>query len=257
VQPHLLRDKGSVRLRRVLFEGGMDLSNDSSNEQFIAIENLAWTIRQVSESNGAEETTEDQSDALLHNQPTANRDLSRTVKTPSIECIIIHHDQYFSFGNASKTNPAWKMAIKTMKGIIQKGDSFLSSLVDPSSATEALPVFAVADVSFWVLRDFGTCLMKRTNELSVGAACVDATEMHPEHKRVIKTLGRAIENFMKRNHFWPSGSHGQAHQLKKVNVVVFLYSNMDDSFDMVTLESRQVDGASHETGKYCRRSRNH
>jgi len=103
-----------------------------------------------------------------------------------------------------------------MKGMIQKGDAFLSSLVDPSSSSEAHPVFAIADVSFWVLRDFGTCLMKRTDKMSVAVACVDATQMHPNHKRVIKTLGRAIKNFMTHNHFCPSGSHAQAHQLKKV-----------------------------------------
>lgn len=257
VQPHLLRDKGSVRLRHVLGDGGGADSSSSGNEQFVAIDNLAWTIRELcpETSNGVDESTEDQPDSLIQNQSSNIRDSSRSLK-PSVDCIFVDHDQYFDSDKpVSKADvPNWKALLKTMKGIAQKGESFVSSMADPSTngAGDFLPIFAVADVSFWVLRDFGTMLMKRANERSTTGACLEIKEQYPKHKRTIKTLGSAIDNFMKSNGFWvTTGSHGNA--VPKVVVIILLYSKVDDRFDMVTLESGLSDGASNDHGRHNRR----
>jgi hypothetical protein len=139
-----------------------------------------------------------------------------------------------------------KHIIKAMKSITQRCESFVSSMADPSlsGGSESLPVFAVADLSFFLLRDFGTCLMKRARtEHTAAGASLEITEVHPKHKRVLKTLGVAIDNFMKRTGFW-DGSTNNGHGFPNKLATILLYSKVDDRFDMVTLESSRDGGPS-------------
>ena len=53
-----------------------------------------------------------------------------------------------------------------MKSVKLAAETYLSSLGEPNTSQGVLgmpgiPVFAASDLSFWVLRDFGTALMRR------------------------------------------------------------------------------------------------
>jgi hypothetical protein len=157
--------------------------------------------------------------------------------------------------------PNWKVVLKTMKSISQRGEQFLAGIMDPSTVNvrDELPIFAVADISFWALRDFGTYLMKRCRtELSTAGACDQVTEGYPKYKRVIKTLGAAVETYMRRNGYWTSsghrsgahgghGHHNANHGRAMLNLL--LYSRSDDRFDLVSLEICRDD----DNGKHSKR----
>jgi len=233
VDPHLFKDKGTVRLRRVLVNDGID---SSSNDHLVNMESLASTIRDFSSSSGGgEETTEEQDDTLAHPLSAANhRESSRSI-SPSLDCIYVDRGQYHDQTDKHLSSSNWKIMKKTTKAIVQRADGFLSALVDPTSKTagEPVPIFAVTEISFFGLREFGTCLMKRESEHSTFNACIEVAEMYPSSKRALKTLGAAIDSSMKRKGFWTSSN--QAHG-KRLSVQILLYSTKDDRFDMVTLE---------------------
>jgi hypothetical protein len=304
VQSHLLRDKGSVRLRYVSGDGTIDASSSSSsgggssNERFVEVENLALTIRELSseflnDGGGDEYNRSDDphrhlmpmdSSSLAHHHlhhinhqyhPSSTKESNRnSYLKPSVDCIYVDHDQFYDGDRpvSKSETPNWKVVLKTMKAISQKGEQFVTGLADPSTvvdAGESLPIFAVADISFWALRDFGTCLMKRgQQEKSAIGACRQITEEYPKFKRVLKTLGSAIESFMKRNGYWSSssssssstahreGHHREGHHRKAVLVSILLYSRADDRFDMISLESEAKQENSNDTGRSSRRKYN-
>ena len=205
----------------------MEVPNSGSNEQFVALEDLAATIRDLiptCSSNAVDEL--DQSDILNSNQNNSNRDSTRMPK-PSVDCIFVDNDQYFDSskpeGMTQKEASKYKSILKSMKSVIQKGETFVSSFMD--HAGEILPIFAVADVSFWVLRDFGTCLMKHEKDTSFAGACQEIIEKYPGRKRVIKTLCAAIDSYMRRGGFGVDNNRYRA--------IFLLYSKLDDRFDMV------------------------
>lgn len=265
VQPHMLKDMGTVRLRTVLTNGGID-----GTEDVVSLENLAWTIKDLLPTrftrNDDLNIHREQSgmSAQSHHQINSyregdnhhggnNRTPSCSMET-SIECIYIHNDQFFdSERPVSKVDKAQSKAVlKTMRGITQRAEAFVRSMVDPSDGpSNELPVFVVTDVSFWCLRDFGSRLMRtadvqvaaigtknntqQSTQCSTNRACIETIESYPKHKRSLKTLGAAIESYMKRHGFWKvGGSNGQ--QTYHQEVIFLLYSKPDDRFDMVTLQ---------------------
>ena len=287
-----------VRLRSIFAaeSSGDTSSGSNSNEQLVHIDALASTIRDLSAESGValDETQEEQTDSMIipSQGGGGGRDITsgKTYK-PTVECIYIDNDQFYSSDKSyskgeNSRDSNWKSISKAMKGIAQRGESFVLSMVDPISAGMGnIPVFAVADVSFWVLRDFGTCLMQHSekdqNPTKVG---LDMAEKHPRHKRALKTLCAAIDNYMRKHGFWvgstasssssphpekvgrstsagaSGGSHSQyhhnTHHSKKTMTTIFLYSKVDDRFDMATLLSEKtsnIGGDSHHQGRGGRR----
>lgn len=244
VQAHLLRDKGSVRLRRVLsddLEIGWHSASGGSNEQFVPIESLASTIREMSaESNGTEERISGEPEQDAGNVSTKDTSSIRP-STAEVECVYVDQENFFSDdAKGSKSDKAlWKGGMKVLKSIVQRSESYLSSHLQTNSGGST-PVFAVADVPFWVLRDFGTALMRREKkDQSAVGACVETTEAYPKGKRPLKTLATAIDIFMRKRGIWEDASRGQndvrvsgGSQL----LSILLYSKLDDRFDMVSLE---------------------
>ena len=215
VQPHLLRDKGSVRLRRIPFD---TLSGSTGgNEIFVSLDNLASTV-----SSGAddEELPQDTSTRLLLKQTPNESDTGQKSSYPQVECIYVDTDQYYGLERqVSKSDTShWKSILKSIKGVTQRSEAFLNTLAE--TPVRATPVFAV-NISFWELRDFGTCLMKQEHAAS---ASLEATKTYPKHKKVFKTLGLAIDSFLKKY---------------KGEVTLLLYSKVDDRFDVVTLCNSQ------------------
>lgn len=269
VQPHLLREKGSVRLRQVLNEGVVDGYSYGSSERVVSVENLAWTILELSpfSTDGL-----DKNGGKGDHIPTLASQNSKETAPASvkscIDYIYIENDQFFeSDRSVSKAEtPNWKAVLRSMKGVVHKGESFVASLADPSSSStkvgsssgssssntsgsNELPLFAVADVPFWLIRDLGTCLMKHSQEETAVEACKEIAEKYPKHKRVLRTVGQAIDQYMKRHTFWSSktnekGSHHHHHthhhhhhHRQKQLIPMLLYSKSDDRFDLITLEA--------------------
>ena len=276
VQAHLLRDKESVRLRCVTSDGAIDNSVSTTNEQIVSIENLASTIKELSAEMIASTIKELSAEMIAASDDTSLgaatlRPLPR--EPPSmghpgqsskgtVDCIYVDHDQYYDPDRPVSKAENWKVVLKTMKSVAQRGEQFISGMLDASAVDANMPlsIFAVADISFWALREFGTCLMKRSrSERSATGACREVTEEYPRFKRVIKTLGSAIESFMKRNGYWIASGHQRAvstahHQETNQNrakvVTILLYSRADDRFDMVSLE---IVGAQEDHTRNARR----
>lgn len=223
VDPHLLKDKGSVRLRRVLLNDSIDTSNTNNSEHYVEIKDLAWTINSGMDENVVEESEQ----ATLNQNPSSNM-------KAALECIYVDHGQYYESNERNYSSANWKAVKKSMKGILQRGENFVSTLADPFSsvAGESVAVFAVTDMPFWSLREFGSVLMKRENEQGTSSTCLEVADRHPQYKRSVKTLGVAIDNYMKRRNFWVGGSNDHK---KRVLVPLLLYSKSDDRFDMITL----------------------
>ena len=256
VQSYLLKEKKTVRLRTV--RSGVD-----GTEQMVQLDNLAWTIRDLlptaytSNDEQPREQTGLESNVYRDGATGVSGNNYRSTPSSSmetsIECIYVQNDQFFDSdrpaSKADKTHS--KTVAKTIRGITQRAEAFVRSMVDPGDGPSSdLPVFVVTDVSFWCLRDFGSRLMRtadsqaHSNQWSATKACLETIEKYPKHKRSLKTLGAAIDSYMKRNGFLMGGDkqqsssnyHHQHHQNHQKELIFFLYSKPDDRFDMITLQ---------------------
>jgi hypothetical protein len=252
VSPHILKDKGNVRLRRISTETfgqgsvGTTSNNSVSNEVVVALDDLVNTILEYSALSPEEEADEQIEYAT---GPSLSSREVRSTKETQVNCIYVDQDHYF--GNdreiSKDETPHWRNYWKSMKSVRFTAEAYLSTLQDRTSSAfgmHGLPVFAVADVSFWILRDFGTALMKRENEQSANGAADETIGRHPASKRVLKTLSIAIDNFMIRHGLWSGKQHstkGSSNGTQESSVsclTVLLYSKTDDRFDTLSLQCR-------------------
>lgn len=227
VQPHILKDKGTVRLRTVLLNGRLD-----NSERSVSLENLALTIRELYPS-----TCSHYDETLAHQEQFGNSGYTHNnsfrdggnKSAESIECVYVINDQFFDCERpVSKADTAqFKTAIKTIRSVTQRAESFIQLMVDPGNG--AGNVFVVTNVSFWCLREFGSNLMKSTASQCSSNAYLETIESYPMYKRILKTLATAIDSYMRRNGFWDMQGREQK------EVIILLYSKLDDKFDMVTL----------------------
>lgn len=234
VQPHLLKDKCSVRLRQVTIDSGQ---TNNINERLVALDDLAPNIL------GAVMSGESQEDVALNLTSHITREQrGRSTQAASVKCIYIDNDTYYGVERESSKTDTPKTHLRSMKTIALSAESFIKGLQDSSrlgsTGVPSIPVFALADVSFWILRDFGTALMRRERkEQSATGACNEIIERHgAKHKRSLKTLGVAIDNYMRRCGLWSHGpGSDQSHSESSTLVSLLLYSKVDDRFDMITL----------------------
>lgn len=241
VQPHLLRDKGSVRLRRVALDFFPNSSVASGgNEVFVHLDDLASTI--VSGFGAAEETLDTVTDqghgpsSTVHDSPIA-------------ECIYVESDAYYGNDREVSKNetPQWRSVLKSIKKVELATESFLKKL--GHEGTSGIPVFAVDDVSFWALRDFGTFLMQHESDQSAVPAYSDTAARYPKHKRSLKTLATAIDNYLRRSGTWGNReSKGRKEKESPRSCKLLLYSKLDDRFDFVTIDPSHAKGSSRSNG---------
>lgn len=229
VQPHQLRDKRVVRLRKITFDS-TSVTNNGFEDTQVTLDALASTIRDNSSHNDANASVAQ--DSEFHS--TSFRD--RVVKP--VEVIYVEHDNYISSTKeVSKKDARWKPLLKAMKGVKLSAEAFMSHLneIDSDSVpSTGLPVFAAAELSFFMLRDFGTALMRRdAHDQSALKASEEMTEKYPRHKRIFKTLAAAIDSFMQRNDFW--GDRSNTADTTPTLLTALLYSKRDDRFDMISL----------------------
>lgn len=238
VQPHLLRDKKSVRLKRIAFDC---LSGSSSgSETFVSLDNLASTVLLGTDDDVEQGDSSRTMKQIQNESEASSRAASLSSSAPEVECIYVDNDgQYYGIKQVSKETSQWKSILKRIKGVTQRSEAYLSTMTE-SSQTSGIPVFAL-NISFWELRDFGTYLMKRGESSAVGAS-QEITEKYTKHKKVFKTLGMAIDNLLKK-----SASKGDS----KREVMMLFYSILDDRFDVVTLDGlgTHANGESTETSR--------
>jgi len=197
--------------------------------------------------------------AALSNQATNIRGeggpaQSRAAADKALECIYVESDQYFGYDRAVSRSEAsnYKNVLKGLNTVRQRCESYVTQLKDPG--VKGIPVFSV-HLSFWAIREFGTCLMRREHERSALGASAEITERYPNHKRDLKTLAVAIDNYMKRSGVWGTTSRDGKREISKSLVFILLYSRIDDRFDVVTCSSDVVDmgGGDPLQAKYGRK----
>ena len=110
----MLKDKGTVRLRTVLLNGGLD-----STERSVLLEDLALTINELSPAacTGHDDMlTHEQIGNSAQTQSNSFRDNGIKTLETSIECIYCLRDQFFDRERpVSKADtPQFKTIIKTM-----------------------------------------------------------------------------------------------------------------------------------------------
>lgn len=226
VQSHLLRDKNSVRLVRVAVD-----SSGQTSESFVSLENLPNVIL------GDFEADHNTSERVIGSSPTPQSQSNLPTATRT-SCIFIEQDSYFGGdrGTSRSDTPHWKTITKTMKRIEFEAESFLSTFTE-DAGKHGIAVFAVADASFWALRDFGTNLMKsESQDLSANGAYLETAKRYPQFKRSLKTLSVALDNYMRRQGHWTPSAKTQSSSTSTSSLFpVLLYSKKDDRFDLVTL----------------------
>mmetsp|Transcript_21174 Transcript_21174/g.25502 ORF Transcript_21174/g.25502 Transcript_21174/m.25502 type:complete len:293 (-) Transcript_21174:1262-2140(-) len=223
VQPHLLKDKRSVRLRRVVaeFSGSSTLC-----DEVVALDTLTSTIKDASVSHRDDGIANEQQKDT-HSSTTSRDPGSSTSSLAKVGCIYVDSDQYYGADYISKDTSNWKSILKIQKSVRQRSEAFLHGMVDPSE--QGASVIAV-DLPFFVLRDYGTCLMQRENNSSAVPAGMETTEKYPKHKKILKTLSMAVDSLRRDKNRDTSNKKSS-----KSMLTFLLYSKSDDRFDMVTL----------------------
>ena len=313
VQPHLLKDKASVRLRSVKFDSmpqGQSSSNNSGNmntggysEIFVSLDDLPGVIHGTLSGRGIDDANKD--DNTNESFTGSNARESRTHSNNSVfrkarvECIYVDNDQFLSRKRDVSKNdtPNYKNTLRSMKSVQYSAESFLSSLPDPSYhadiGIDGIPVFAVTELSFFMMREMGTEIMRReTSDWSCTGACSVMMERYPKHKRVFRNLSNAIDHFMKQSHnFWnttdggggggsnsgsgstnnssssssgpnvvpstsSSSSSSSALFSTSSHITILLYSIMEDRFDMMSVRSHHHPNSSgnHKSKHHYRSS---
>lgn len=254
VQPHLLRDKGSVRLRLVAQESIPAASNSGSSELFVPLESLASTIHSLL---GDGKYIETGNHGMIESAISLRDSRPRKVV---IECILIDTDQYYADpSDMAKNDPRRKPLQKAMKSATMQAEEYISSMLEVKSTNSTgVPLFAVTDLTFFMLRDFGTELMRReAKDQSASGACATMIEKYPNHRRTWKTLSAAIDHYMKQRHaYWSrnksnkldSTTHQSSTSKRATSVgstdsstgtliTILLHSKVDDRFDIISLNS--------------------
>lgn len=224
VQPHLLKDKGSVRLQRISFD--TPSGSTGGNEIFCSLEKLASAV-----ASGADEEAE----PLERSAPSEGEFNQKSYSI--VEFIYVDTDQYYGLDKQvykiDRSN--WKAIRRSIKGITQRSEACLND-VQMKSPGQGTPVFAV-NRRFWDLRDFGTSLMRHGGDPSA------ITERYPKHQKVIKTLAMAFDSLLKK--------YGKSSVSR---VTILLYSKEDDRFDMVMMDSRHRGIVEHMGDSFRRKT---
>lgn len=216
----------------------MDSGQSSNiNESLVTLDDLAPNIL------GAVIGSENQEDAASNLVSHSSREQRpRSTQAAPVQCIYIDNDTYYGIDREISKADTPKTCLRSMKTIALSAESFIKGFQESSKlasiGVSTIPVFALVDVSFWILRDFGTALMQRERkEQSAAGTCNEMIERHgAKHKRSLKTLGLAIDHYMRRHGLWSHGPNSDlSHSESSALITLLLYSKVDDRFDMITL----------------------
>lgn len=221
VQPHLLKEKGSVRLRH--------LGIESFDEEFVPLQDLPAKVKEHLPSQAHTEEVSS-SDKELTEQTATHPPIGRQSsqpedrKTGPVDCIYVDEDMYYSGQDADrkkgadKTKAAMKGARKEIVKATQKAEDYLENITS-SVKGHGTPVIASA-LPYFVVREFGTCVMTSP---SATEAAIDIATKYPQHKRLLKTAGMSIDHVL--------AAHARGKGQKRVDIL--MYSIPDDRFDII------------------------
>lgn len=262
VQQHLLRERKSVRLRHTL-----DTSPNGIHEIFIPLSSLASEIKDRLFGTTASKTgmNSDFENSIAPNTPfekqgrtfsyggepsSTTRGRSTSTAAPDPEYIYIDADQfYLNLDKASGRDPKVKPLLKQMKKMQIKAHPLVK---------EELQNILAVDLPFSIVREFNSEVM-----FSSGHSILNSTSeflnRHPKHRKTLKTFAMCLDFLLRRNE--------DLSQEGKHTLMSFLvYSQLDDRFDLLTLETSRnarsrnngkgnesASGNSNKTGKHIRR----
>lgn len=237
VQPHLLKDKGSVRLRSIT----SDSFGQYGHEEFVSISSLASTIiEQLDLSKSSEDVRMNNVHNESANVPERSKSTGSTNPnrdSANIEYIYVEPDQYYYYDKLLSLKDTKNKSIrKTFSSIIKKSESQLKHLnmLTNVSRKQVTSVIGI-DIPYAVIRDFGTEVMGIT-ALDVGDASQQLSKKFPKYKKILKTLALACDSISRRQ----SGAEYSSKSKELINsdvgqTNVFMYSISDDKFDALTL----------------------
>lgn len=221
-QPHLLREKGSVRLRHIVGEG--------FDEDFVPLEELASKMKEqlalhevaAGAARGANNT---ESVRMAGRQSSSTGDDNKASTSAAVQCIYcdeteyyIQHDLEKRKGSSSDKATA-KAAKKELSRAMQKAEAYIHCVSTSTSLGQGTPVIASA-LPYLVLRDLGTALV--TSATTSDAITVVAARF-PNYRRILKTVGMSIDHAMSES--MPSPKR----------LELLLYSIPDDRFDLIQI----------------------
>lgn len=227
VQPHLLKDKGAVRLRPV-FELG--------NERFVSLASLSGEVLDrlslLTEANSSQQTLRNASqDRELASHALSAREMPSNASPPvKVECFYVDSEHFISqLAVHESRSKSGKKALKTAS---QRAEAYLSELI--GSSVGSTPVFAV-DLPLRILREYGTCLMESGS--TVARTRDEISQKYLQHKRVVKTLSSAIDSFLRRRTTTNEKKSKASLETRAAtqSVSMLLYSSIDDRFDLVSI----------------------
>jgi hypothetical protein len=214
-QPHLLRERGSVRLRHIVGE--------AFEEEFISLDELASKIKEQlilhETTTGAARST---------GNPEIGRKLStgddnKTSSSAAIQCIYCDESEYHveqdleKRKGTSSDKATAKAAKKELSRAMQKAEAYINCISTSSSLGLGTTVIASA-LPYLILRDLGTALV--TNATSDAIAGI--TAKYPNYRRLLKTVGMSIE-------------HAMAGKVSQKQRELLFYSIPDDRFDLIQI----------------------
>ena len=237
VQPHLLRDKSTLRLRPINFDGASKAFNTGGNDEFVKLEMVAPIIKKRIASTTHKDDKLVEGELNNHSIVMSNslEHETSSATNSKVQCIYVESDQFYGKENINSIEDKGdkKNIWKAMNASLLRATSFITNISDESSPT-GFPIVAVR-VPFLILRDYGTQLMIN------GSFNIKGTNIHekfPEYKKILKTLAMAIDSLIRQrisDKSKPNSKSMSAEGEENSEFFVLLLSTVDDKFDLLSL----------------------
>jgi len=242
VQPHLLNDKASVRLRSLLH------MHQNFTEEIIPVATLATTIKERL-SNMMPLEVDSDTKRRINVNPENTKELSRlssltfsTYNPMDTHRIYVESDRFIVVSPEGKADNIPKPILKTMTTVIQRADSFIANVLNTPKIKNRAHLVAV-NVPFIILRDIGTNIMATTcnQNTSIAIITADIIQKHSGPEKTLKTLGKALDYLLKQRR------EGMKYSIDRdvaISCHVLLHSLCDERFDLIAIGEPLVSAAS-------------
>jgi len=196
------------------------------SEEVVLLSSLPSLLLDRLSSRGSDSTDDVHLDHSTHHQ-ASNGDPSSLQIQPhgtivDMDCIYVSTDQYFDNGHRVN-NTQWKSIKKIMRSSSQNVSSHVSDIINQQNS----PVVAI-DLPFRVVRDIGTHLTFDGIECLNGST--EIISKYPQYKKILRNLMYALDALVQKK------SQGSGDSDKRGELNLFLYSTVDDKYDLITLE---------------------
>jgi len=225
VQPHLLKSKASVRLRNIISSTSSGPVYDGS-EEVVLLSSLPSLLLDRLGSLGSDSKDDVHLIDHSHHHQASNGESNPQVQPHGtivdMDCIYVSTDQYFD-NEHRVNNTQWKSIKKIMRMSSQNVSSHVSDIINQQNA----PVVAI-DLPFRVVRDLGSSLTFDGIECLNGSS--EIISKYPQYKKILRNLMYALDALVQKK------SQGSGDNDKRGELNLFLYSTVDDKYDLITLE---------------------